>query len=129
MQTGSNERRLSRVRWRISLGAFIMACCPTICAATYAATPADLIVMEARVLTVDSSRPVAEAIAVRDGRFVAVGDTRDVEGLIGPATQVWRLPGKTITPGFNDAHLHPSPAYAAASCVRICWTGSRRIRW
>jgi predicted amidohydrolase YtcJ len=98
------------------------------CAATYAATTADLVVMDARVLTVDSNRPVAEAFAVREGRFVAVGDASEMEGLIGPHTQVWRLPGKVITPGFNDAHLHPSPAYPEDSPHHIVDCSPANVR-
>ncbi len=74
--------------------------------------PADLVVLDANVLTIVDASPQAEAFAVRDGRFVAVGKSSEMERYIGPTTQVLHLKGKTVTPGFNDAHLHPSAAYA-----------------
>jgi predicted amidohydrolase YtcJ len=69
--------------------------------------PADLVVLGATVITVDPVRPDASAFAVSAGRFVAVGSDADVEPFVGPATTVLKLAGKTITPGFIDAHLHP----------------------
>ena len=77
-----------------------------------AEAPADLVVLDANVLTIVDASPQAEAFAVRDGRFVAVGKSSEMERYIGPKTQVLHLKGKTVTPGFNDAHLHPSAAYA-----------------
>jgi hypothetical protein len=77
-----------------------------------AEAPADLVVLDANVLTIVDASPQAEAFAVRDGRFVAVGKSSDMERYIGPKTQILHLKGKTVTPGFNDAHLHPSAAYA-----------------
>jgi predicted amidohydrolase YtcJ len=50
--------------------------------------------------------PRAQAIAVRDGRVVAVGSTREIEALKGGKTQVVDLGGRFVMPGFNDAHLH-----------------------
>jgi predicted amidohydrolase YtcJ len=76
---------------------------------------ADLVVSNAQVLTVDTRRPAVEAFAVRGGRFVAVGSEREVATLIGPATKVMDFSGKTIVPGFIDAHLHPRPVYAEDS--------------
>ena len=77
----------------------------------FGAEPAELVVSRAHVLTVDARQPAAEAFAVRGGRFVAVGSEREVAALIGPATKVLDFSGKTIVPGFIDAHLHPKPLY------------------
>ncbi len=68
----------------------------------------DLIVVNAQVFTVDDGAPRAEAFAVRDGRFLAVGSTDDIRHLAGPATEVLDAGGMTITPGFIDTHCHPS---------------------
>lgn len=76
-----------------------------------AAAPADLVIRQANVLTVDSKQPKAAAFAVRDGRFIAVGSEEAVKPFIGPNTRVLDLPGKTVVPGFIDAHLHPGPIY------------------
>jgi predicted amidohydrolase YtcJ len=68
----------------------------------------DLIVVNARVLTSDSSQPRAEAFAVKNGRFVAVGSSADVRNLATRRTQVVDVQQMTITPGFIDCHCHPS---------------------
>jgi hypothetical protein len=62
------------------------------------------------VLTQDDANPAAEAFAVKDGRFVAVGSTDDVRNLASPSTQVIDAAGMTVVPGFIDAHSHPSGA-------------------
>lgn len=67
---------------------------------------ADLVLFNGRVFTVEKSLPWAEAIAVRDGKFIAVGANAEVKKLIGKDTQTLDLQGKLVLPGFNDAHLH-----------------------
>jgi len=67
---------------------------------------ADLIVVNARIWTVDKARPEAEALAVLRDRIVAVGTRADAEAWRGPATIVLDAGGKRILPGFNDAHVH-----------------------
>ena len=68
----------------------------------------DLIVVNARVYTIDSALPRAEAFAVKDGRFVAVGSTNDIRNLATARTRVIDAAGQTITPGFIDTHCHVS---------------------
>ena len=75
------------------------------------AAPADLVVRHANIITVDTILPRAEALAVTAGKFVMVGNDRAVAELIGPATKVLDLAGKTVVPGFVDAHAHPGPEY------------------
>jgi predicted amidohydrolase YtcJ len=58
----------------------------------------------------DQRRPRAEAVAVRDGRIVAVGTARDVSEHVGPRTRRMDLRDRTLLPGFQDAHVHPSMA-------------------
>ena len=67
---------------------------------------ADQVILNANIITIDSKRPEAEALAVLHGRFIAVGDNQDMAGLIGQDTQVLDLTGKTVLPGFIDAHIH-----------------------
>lgn len=67
---------------------------------------ADLVLKSATVLTVDARDTVAQAVAVRAGRIVAVGRDDDVAGLIGSGTRVLDLAGKTVVPGFIDSHTH-----------------------
>ena len=76
---------------------------------------ADLVVTSANVITVDDGNPSASALAVRDGRFVAVGSDAEVRSLIGPNTQIIDARGKTVVPGFVDAHMHPAPTYPVTS--------------
>src|SRR5579885_2124627 len=66
----------------------------------------DLIVFNARVYTVDSSAPRAEAFAVKNGRFLAVGATSDIKALAGKSTQSIDAQQMTIVPGFIDCHNH-----------------------
>jgi len=66
----------------------------------------DLILRNGALLTQDSGAPAARALAVRAGRIVAVGRDEDVVTLAGPATRTIDLGGRTVVPGFNDAHAH-----------------------
>ncbi|HEY3105721.1 MAG TPA: amidohydrolase [Gaiellaceae bacterium] len=68
---------------------------------------ADLLLTGGGVYTVDDRRTVSEAVAVRNGRVTAAGSARELAGLAGPATRVVELEGRTVLPGFQDAHLHP----------------------
>jgi hypothetical protein len=68
----------------------------------------DLVLVNGKVYTVDDGQPRAEAVAVKDGRFVAVGTSDDVRNLIDAGTEVIDAAGMTVTPGFIDTHCHPS---------------------
>jgi predicted amidohydrolase YtcJ len=66
----------------------------------------DLVVFNAKVYTVDSRMPKAEAFAVRDGRFVAVGSSEEIRKLAGKRTRSLDAGQMTIVPGFIDCHNH-----------------------
>src|SRR6516164_8990362 len=66
----------------------------------------DLIVINAKVYTVDDRLPKAEAFAVRNGRFVAVGNSDEVKSLAGKGTEIFDAQQMTIVPGFIDCHNH-----------------------
>jgi predicted amidohydrolase YtcJ len=66
----------------------------------------DLIVINAKVYTMDTRAPRAEALAVKAGRFTAVGSTSDVRNLAGKNTQTFDAKGMTVVPGFIDCHNH-----------------------
>ena len=68
--------------------------------------PADVVIVNGRVWTVDPSRPEAEAVAIVGDRIVAVGARADVEKRRGPNTRVVDAGGRFVMPGFNDAHVH-----------------------
>jgi hypothetical protein len=69
-------------------------------------SPADLIIRDAHIVTVDAAFSIAGAAAIRDGRFIAVGSDAEVMESKGPNTRVVDLHGKTVLPGFNDTHVH-----------------------
>ena len=73
--------------------------------------PPDLVVVNANVITMDVNHPAVEAFAVRAGRFTHVGSNADVKSLAGPQTRVLDLAGKTVVPGFIDAHTHPQQLF------------------
>ena len=72
-----------------------------------AGVEADFIVVNARVLTIDPARPRAQAFAVRDGRFLAVGTNAEIRNLATRRTRVIDAARMTVVPGFIDAHNHP----------------------
>ena len=72
----------------------------------WAADMPDLVVYNAKVHTVDDSMPRAEAFAVLDGKFVAVGKSDEIRALAGRRTRTFDAKGMMIVPGFNDSHNH-----------------------
>lgn len=73
-----------------------------------AASIADVVLTGGAVATMDATRRVAEAIAVRDGRIAFVGLARDARRWVGRRTRVVDLRGRMVLPGFQDAHTHPT---------------------
>lgn len=69
-------------------------------------TSADKIFINGKIITVDNQNSIAQAVAVHEGKILAVGTTKDIEKLKGKNTQVVDLGGKTVTPGFIDGHSH-----------------------
>jgi predicted amidohydrolase YtcJ len=80
---------------------------------------ADLIVHNAHIWTVNPKQPQAEALAVLNGRFVAVGSEAAVMRWQGPHTLVVDAKGNRLLPGFNDAHVHFSDGGAGLSAVQL----------
>jgi predicted amidohydrolase YtcJ/mannose-6-phosphate isomerase-like protein (cupin superfamily) len=93
-----------RISIRLRLAAisllFLCACGPSV-------EPADLVLANAFVYTVDADRSVADAVAIRENKIVFVGNDKDVESFVGPDTDVRDLAGKMVLPGLHDVHLHP----------------------
>jgi predicted amidohydrolase YtcJ len=88
----------------LSLAAIALVAPLTLRAQTRA--PADLIVTNARIYTVDEAHPSAQALAVKDGRFLFAGSEREAMALRGPSTRVIDAGGHTVIPGMVDAHAH-----------------------
>jgi predicted amidohydrolase YtcJ len=79
--------------------------------------PADLVLINGGIYTVDADRSWAQAAAIRDGVIVAVGDNTVIEAMTGPETRTIDLAGKMALPGFHDAHVHPTMGgYALLGC-------------
>jgi predicted amidohydrolase YtcJ len=66
----------------------------------------ETVILSSRVYQGDPAKPWAEAVAMRDGRIVAVGSNADVKQVCGANAQIFELPGRLVTPGIVDAHLH-----------------------
>ncbi len=73
---------------------------------TNPSTKADLVLINGTILTVDAKDSTAEALAIRDGKIIAVGSKQQILTLTGPQTQVLDLHGRTATPGLIDTHGH-----------------------
>ena len=85
----------------VVMGWMVLAGC-----AENAESPADLVLTGGRVITLDAQSRVAEAVAVRGERVVAVGTSAQIEALAGPETRRVDLDGRAVTPGLMDAHVH-----------------------
>lgn len=78
---------------------------------------ADTVLINGGIYTVDAERNWAEAAAILDGVFIAVGSNDEIQTLVGPATHTIDLGGKMAVPGFHDAHVHPTMGgYALLGC-------------
>jgi predicted amidohydrolase YtcJ len=72
--------------------------------------PADLILRNGKIITVDREFSIKQAVAIRDGRFIAVGSDRDVRLFTGPSTRVIDLGGRTAIPGLIDSDIQATLA-------------------
>lgn len=71
-----------------------------------AQTPPDLVLLNGKIITVDDRFSVAQAVAIQNSRFVAVGSTAEITRLAGPGTRRIDLHGRAVVPGFIDNHMH-----------------------
>jgi predicted amidohydrolase YtcJ len=76
----------------------------------HAAPAPELILLHGRILTVDSRDSIAQALAIQDGKIIAVGSDQDILRLAGAATRRIDLNGRTATPGLIDSHAHIADA-------------------
>ena len=67
---------------------------------------ADLVLLNGRIVTADRNFSIKQAVAVKDGKFLAVGSNDEVRRFVGPTTRVIELRGRTVLPGLIDSHLH-----------------------
>lgn len=72
--------------------------------------PADFVLLDGKVVTLDAKDTTAEAVAVREGKIVFVGTSAAAQAHIGPRTEVFKAGGRTAIPGLNETHVHASGA-------------------
>ncbi len=90
----------------LAVPAALLSMCMSVGCSDSRAPEADLILVNAKVVTLDSSNSIAGAIAIRGDRIQRVGSNREVLAHARDRTRILDLRGKTVVPGFNDAHLH-----------------------
>lgn len=90
------------------------------------AQPADTLLVNGKILTVDRAFSTREALAIRDGRIVALGGNPEIRRLAGPLTRVIDLEGRTVIPGLIDSHLHAIRA-ALSFSTEVNWIGATTI--
>src|SRR5262245_35512766 len=81
---------------------------------------ADTLLVNGKVLTVDRQFSIQQALAIHDGRILAVGKTGDIRKLAGPNSRVIDLQGRTVIPGLIDSHLHG---------IRAALSFSTEVNW
>jgi len=104
--------------WKLAV--VLGASCTTACKVDTSAVAADAIYSGGEIVTIEDSRPTAEALAVKDGRILAVGTRADIERAHKSAgTRMIDLGGKTLLPGFLDAHSHYMSSLTVANQVNV----------
>ena len=92
---------------RITFGRVVaLALLTSLAACSPASDGADLVLTNGKVVTVDAAQPEAEAVAVRDGRILALGSTAEMQAYIDTETRVVDLEGRLAVPGFIEGHGH-----------------------
>jgi predicted amidohydrolase YtcJ len=88
------------------VGAIAVLVLCVLTAAGQSQAPADLLITNARVYTVNSKQPWAQAVAIRDGKIVAVGTGDEIQAFRGSSTKSLDAKGHLVLPGFTDCHMH-----------------------
>jgi predicted amidohydrolase YtcJ len=86
----------------------------------------DAALINGKIITLDERSTMAEALAVRDGKIVAVGRSADIRNLAGPATRIIDFGGRTVIPGLIDSHMHAIRA-ALFYATEVNWIGTGSI--
>jgi predicted amidohydrolase YtcJ len=100
----------------------LLALAPSVASAT------DTIVINANVITVDKDHPSAQAFAIDNGRFTAVGTNAEILRLKTASTKIIDLKDETVTPGFNDVHLHPQAIFPEGTPHYRVWLGGDKVK-
>jgi len=86
------------------------------------ANEADAVYYNGKIVTLDKASTTVSGVAIRDGRFVAVGDDKAVRGFVGKDTEVVDLHGRMVIPGLNDSHTHVEVYGLQASAIPLAKT-------
>jgi predicted amidohydrolase YtcJ len=106
-----------------------LACIATVlsgCGGPVRAQPADMVVTNARIATLDAASTTASAMAVRDGRLIAIGGNEAILATAGPGTRRFDAGGRTVVPGLIDSHIHAIRA-ALSYSTEVNWIGAFTI--
>src|SRR5690348_3135294 len=99
--------------------------CAFVCASALAQAP-DLVLFNGRIHTLDAKSTVVQALAVRDGRIVALGTSAQIKKLVGRESRgedsIVDLRGRTVIPGLIDSHMHAIRA-ALSFSTEVNWIG------
>jgi predicted amidohydrolase YtcJ len=107
-------------------GATLVGCVALFAATVARAQPPDLVLVNGKIVTVDARSSIQEALAIRDGKILALGRTAEIRRLAGPATRVVDAGGRTVIPGLIDSHLHAIRA-ALSFSTEVNWIGARSL--
>ncbi|MEM2889257.1 MAG: amidohydrolase [Candidatus Bathyarchaeia archaeon] len=80
---------------------------------------ADLVLANGQIITMNPSKPNAEAVAIKNGKIIGVGEWNEVVGYVGGSTKIIDLKGKTVIPGLIDAHIHVADFGRTLSWVEL----------
>jgi len=92
-------------------------------AAPALANPADLVLINGKIVTLDAASSITEAVAIESDHIVAIGRSDDIRKLAGPSTQVIDLGGRTVIPGLIDSHIHAIRA-GFRYATEVNWEGA-----
>ncbi len=100
------------------VGLLLGLCC--LARAQPADTAPDTVLLNGKIVTLESAAPLVQALAVRNGRIAAVGGSKDIRALAGPNTKIIDLDGRTVIPGLIDSHIH---------AIRAGLTFTTEVQW
>jgi predicted amidohydrolase YtcJ len=109
---------------RSIVGAFVVSFA---CATLVHAQAPDTILLNGKIITVDAKGSTREALAIREGRIIALGSSAEMRKLAGPGSRVIDLQGRTVVPGLIDSHLHAIRA-ALSFSTEVNWIGVRSLQ-
>ena len=93
--------------------------------AAFAQSP-DLVLVNGKIVTIDARSSVQEALAIRDGKILALGSSREIRKLAAAGSRVVDLGGRSVIPGLIDSHLHAIRA-ALSFTTEVNWIGARSL--